>query len=115
MRKTMEKLLAVLLAVCVLSAMLSLPAVSFADTWDGTTAASLSGEGTEESPYLIATGADLAYFAAQVNGGNGYSGKYIKLTDDIDLNNAAFTPIGSGSVSGSAVTIIGASNCFKGT
>ena len=116
MKKKFEKLLAVVIAVCMFAAMMSLPAFTFADTWDGSAVSeALDGEGTEESPYLIATGADLAYFAAQVNGGNGYSGKYIKLTDDIDLNNAAFTPIGSGSVSGSAVTIIGASNCFKGT
>ena len=30
---------------------------------------SLSGEGTEEAPYLISSGADLAYLASSVNGG----------------------------------------------
>ena len=56
--------------------------------WDGTTASvSLSGEGTEASPYLIASGADLKYFASNVTAG------FYKVTKDIDLNDKAWTPI----------------------
>ena len=67
--------------------------------WDGiTVASSLSGEGTEESPYLISDGAELMYFAQQVNGGNSYEGEYILLEENIDMdmfnNGKTWTPIG---------------------
>ena len=63
--------------------------------WDGETVSeSLSGEGTEEAPYLISSGADLAYLASSVNGGNNYSGKYIVLTKNVNMNFKAWTVIG---------------------
>ena len=63
--------------------------------WDGETVSeSLSGEGTEEAPYLISSGADLAYLASSVNGGNIYSGKYISLTKNVNMNFKAWTSIG---------------------
>ena len=60
------------------------------DTWDGTTvSAGLSGEGTAESPYLIQSGADLAYLASVVNAKAAkelnYEGVYFKMTKSIDL------------------------------
>ena len=55
----------------------------------------LAGEGTEASPYLIGRLADLEHFRAQVNGGNSYKSKVVKLTADIDLNNEEWTPIGT--------------------
>ena len=39
----------------------------------------LSGEGTAASPYLISTSADWNIFANNVNGGNPYSDKFVKL------------------------------------
>lgn len=63
--------------------------------WDGETVSeSLSGEGAEEAPYLISSGADLAYLASSVNGGNNYSGKYIVLTKNVNMNFKAWTSIG---------------------
>ena len=63
--------------------------------WDGETVSeSLSGEGTEEAPYLISSGADLAYLASSVNGGNNYSSKYIYLTKNVNMNFKAWTSIG---------------------
>lgn len=44
------------------------------------------GTGTESDPYQISTGAELAYLAEKVNGGESYSGNYFKLTSDIRLN-----------------------------
>ena len=68
-----------------------------ADLWDGTVAGSFGGgSGTEADPYLIFTGAELAYLAASVNGGNSYSGKYFLLMNDIDLGGIEWTPIGTG-------------------
>lgn len=53
--------------------------VSAAEIYDGSSvSASLSGSGTETDPYLIANGADLAYFAA-----NPVDGASYKLTNDI--------------------------------
>lgn len=61
--------------------------------WDGETMTQPSGSGTKEKPYLIGTGAELAWFANRVN-----SGKITlcaKLTADIDLNGHPWTPIGT--------------------
>ena len=62
------------------------------------------GEGTEESPYLIKSAADMQRLAETVNGGNDCSGIYFKMTDDIDLSGVcgedidgeevSWTPIG---------------------
>ena len=61
--------------------------------WDGkTTTQPASGSGAKDDPYLIGTGAELAWFAGQV-----HSGKVTlcaQLTDDIDLNGHPWTPIG---------------------
>ncbi|MBR5616943.1 MAG: hypothetical protein IKW50_02040, partial [Oscillospiraceae bacterium] len=54
----------------------------------------LKGTGTEADPYQIGTVEDLKFFRDEVNGGNNYSGKVIKLCADIDLNNEEWTPIG---------------------
>ena len=64
--------------------------------WDGSVADSFSfGEGTEERPYLIADGADLAYLGEQVKNGNTYEGQYFQLANDIDLGGREWTPIGT--------------------
>ncbi len=69
------------------------------DTWNGTDISeSLSGLGTSDSPYLIQSAADLAYFAKAVNDhtiagtvtvADGrytvFTGVYFKLTKSIDL------------------------------
>ena len=59
----------------------------------------LSGKGTEAEPYLINDISDLEFFRDAVNAGNTYAGKYIKLTDDIDLaptrSGSNWTPIGN--------------------
>ena len=61
------------------------------DLWDGTSVStSLSGEGTKDNPYLIQSGADLAYIAKVVNdataGTANFKGAYFKMTKSIDLN-----------------------------
>ena len=70
-----------------------------------------TGEGTESSPYLISSKKELELFAAEVNGGNSFSGEYVQLTADIDLNSEEWTPIGTkdypfkGSFDGNGKTI----------
>ena len=64
--------------------------------WDGASVStSFLGEGTETSPYLIKTGADLKFLSNKVKSGNTYSGKYFKLVNNIDLNNVEWEPIGN--------------------
>ena len=65
------------------------------DVWDkSTVSTSLSGAGTEDDPYLIQSGADLAYFKSLIDSGTHYSANYkntyFKLTKSIDLNGADF-------------------------
>lgn len=64
------------------------------DPRTGAVSDTLSGSGTQDDPYEISSGEDLAYLAAQVNGGMDYAGKYFTLTKDIDLNDSEWTPIG---------------------
>ena len=59
----------------------------YADTWDGSTISSWTkGSGTSSDPYLIESAANLAYFRDMVNSGVSYSGKYFKLTTNINFN-----------------------------
>lgn len=53
----------------------------------------LTGEGTEESPYLITSADDLFLMAHNVNSGIGNTAHY-KLTCDIDLGGKEWAPIG---------------------
>lgn len=90
--------------------------------WDGTAATKIvnagNGTGTEDNPIEIASASELAYLAQQTNAGgkeltlenggtiNGktnFQGVYFKLTEDIDLGEQAWTPIGKNN-----------SNPFKG-
>ena len=59
--------------------------------WDGkTVSTSLKGSGTLEDPFLVESGADLAYIAGVVNAAPekspNFSGKYFKMTQSIDLD-----------------------------
>ena len=53
-----------------------------------------SGDGSKDNPYLISNDMQLAKLAHDVNNGVSFSGKYFKLTKDIDLGEALWTPIG---------------------
>ena len=71
--------------------------------WDGTEIATAyaGGSGTSEDPYLIATAAQLAFFAQEANSKDEYTWpearyrKYFKLTADINLKGHEWTPIGT--------------------
>ena len=75
----MKKTIALILALVMSLSFVGVIGVSAAEVYDGTSvSASLSGAGTEADPYLIANGADLAFFAA-----NAVAGASYKLTADI--------------------------------
>lgn len=66
--------------------------------WDGqTVTAPEAGDGTEASPYEIENGEQLAWLARTVNAGNGSTKLYAVLTEDIDLGDGVWTPIGADS------------------
>lgn len=55
-------------------------------------------DGSIENPYIIHSKFDLAAFALEVNSGNFFMGKYIKISEnvEIDLSNFYWVPIGTG-------------------
>ena len=75
--KTKKKMLSLLLAVCLVLTLMPTTALatetSTAATWDGSIATAFEGgNGTADDPYQIATGAELAYLANNVNAGENY-------------------------------------------
>ena len=93
-----KKILSISLAILVLAQALFfiVPASAADGAWTGTEATAFAGgSGTADDPYQIANGAQLAYLAAQVNGGTNYKGQYVKLTDNIDLENREWLVIGT--------------------
>ena len=71
------------------------------NVWDGTVEPWTQGTGVSSDPYLIETAANLAYLAEKVNEGYEAQGMavfahtYFIMTDDLDLNNINWTPIGN--------------------
>jgi hypothetical protein len=71
------------------------------NVWDGSAEPWTNGSGTADDPYLIETAANLAYLAEKVNEGYQaqgmavYAETYFLMTDDLDLNNINWTPIGN--------------------
>lgn len=70
------------------------------NVWDGTSEPWTNGNGTVDDPYLIETASNLAYLAEKVNEGYQatgqavFAGTYFLMTDDMDLDNLNWTPIG---------------------
>ena len=62
--------------------------------WDGAEQEQPDGSGTQTDPYQIGSGAELAWLANAVNNASGVTKLYVELTDDIDLGNQPWTPIG---------------------
>ena len=87
------------------------------NTWDGSSEPWTQGDGTYYNPYCIETAAHLAYLAEKVNegyqsSGQGvFEGEYFLLTDDLDLNNLNWTPIGNVDYSMNGFYFAG---CFDG-
>ena len=100
-KKTLIMLLASILCIALL------PAVAHAatpDVWDGSTASSLTGGGkSEDDPYLISTGAELKLLADNSRA-TGLGSCYVKLTNDIVLNDGTFDKSGAFTKRGATTT-----------
>ena len=109
MKRTKHLFLLLLAAI-----LLPFTTMSAQDVWDGTVATEFAGgTGTESDPYLIETGAQLAYLAQQTN--QGYSGYYYKLIADIELNSDVLTAdFELNGTPANTWTPIGISNYFSG-
>lgn len=75
-------------------------AVFNGDVWDGTVATGFaSGSGTDADPYIISTGAELAFLAERVNdnasSNSSYRNASYTLATNIDLKYLPWTSIGS--------------------
>ena len=96
MKKRIGSLL-LILALCFTLLPTAVMAEESVDAWDGSVAKSFAGgTGTEEDPYQIANGAQLAYLAQFVNSdsNNDCAGECFVLTADIDLNGQQWEAIG---------------------
>lgn len=62
--------------------------------WNGTSTTSVTPNA--EGVYEIFTAAQLAWLAQEVNSGNTFEGKTVRLTGDINLAGHEWTPIGNG-------------------
>uniref|UniRef100_UPI003AB71AD5 YDG domain-containing protein n=1 Tax=Ellagibacter sp. TaxID=2137578 RepID=UPI003AB71AD5 len=100
-KKTLIMLLTSILCIALL------PAVAHAatpDVWDGSTASSLTGGGkSEDDPYLISTGAELKLLADNSRA-TGLGSCYVKLTNDIVLNDGTFDKSGAFTKRGATTT-----------
>lgn len=99
--KLKQKILTLVLSLCVVAA--CLPVVASAETapqglWTDYAAAAFDGgSGTKADPYRIATAEQLALLAADVNSGDvskTHTKEYFKLMDNIDLSAHVWTPLG---------------------
>ena len=91
-----KKVLSILLALALCLTLLPTAALAVDSAWDGSIATAFAGgSGTENDPYQIGDGAQLAYLASEVNKGQTYENYYFVLTADIDLANHDWTPIGN--------------------
>lgn len=100
-KKTLIMLLTSILCIALL------PAVAHAatpDVWDGSTVSSLTGGGkSEDDPYLISTGAELKLLADNSRA-SGLGSCYVKLTNDIVLNDGTFDKSGAFTKRGATTT-----------
>ena len=83
--------------------------------WNGETEVAYTGSGTEADPYLIESADQLAYFRTQVDNGNSFEGKTVKLGNNIYLSGQLFDPIGWGYVNTEWNSGGVAGNVFQGT
>ena len=95
MKKRFLSILTALTLCLTLLPTAALAAATTPDVWDGSTAAKLTGSGTsEDDPFIISTGAELKLLAENSRILD-FGSCYVKLTNDIILNDGTFEKDGS--------------------
>ena len=86
--KMSKRIISLLLTVIMIVGIIPLSSITAnAASWDGSAAYGFEGgTGTEDDPFIIKTAEQLAFFAQSVNDGESYSEEYIRLDEDIVLN-----------------------------
>ena len=91
-----KRIVSAVMALILCLTLLPTAALAADGAWDGSIATAFAGgSGTENDPYQIDDGAQLAYLASEVNKDQTYENSYFVLTADIDLANHDWTPIGN--------------------
>ena len=106
----------VVISFCIFGSMFNL-FTSKNSFWDSVSATTtLSGDGSAENPYLIATSDDLLLLANGIGvaKSNEYNNKHYKQTQDIDMMNIYFAGIGSGLNSAITINYDGAGHYITG-
>ena len=95
----MKKIISTILMLAMILSLAAVLTVSTSAAWDGSIASEFtSGTGTEADPYVITTGAQLAYIADQTYAPqNTWEGVYFKLGNNIDLGGHLWNAIGPSS------------------
>ena len=102
-----NKILTFILTLClILPCMLLFTACDNTDKWDGKVA---DVPMAINNVIKISTAEEFAGFAKSVNEGNTYEGYVIRLTNDLDLQNKEFEPIGYGYTLGDYPKVYGKS------
>ena len=120
MREILKKTISLFLSTILLFGLIGVIPTTADDTptvWDGSIAVSFTGgSGTEEDPYRIGSGAELALLASYVNAGEGaFNSKYYQLTADIYLNDITDYENWTASTTGLNKWVpIGLANTFSG-
>ncbi len=129
-----QKALSIIAVFALIAAMLPFSAlakteVRSGEIWDGSIAEGFAdGSGTEEDPYLISNGAELALLSENVDMGMSYQGSFFELTNDIYLNDPEgyeewnpdnapanlWKPIGGRTITGFPPTIMYFGGSFDG-
>jgi hypothetical protein len=94
----MRRAAAALVLLAALAAAVLLAAASAPASGDGGSSIAWGGAGTAADPYVIADAAQLRELADSVNAGTTYAGRFFELAGDVDLEGAAWTPIGGACV-----------------
>ncbi len=94
-----KQILAVVLAMCMVFCMMPISVLAAGNVpntkWTDYAATEFAGGvGSETDPYQIATAAQLAKLSKDVSNGETYGGKFFAITENIDLSEHRWVPIG---------------------
>lgn len=102
MKKLVGRITSVIIVLSLIMTLIPMSAFATTGVWDGKIARSFAkGDGSSDNPYIISSGAELAYLAKEVNSGTVFTGYYFELGNNIELNSeSVFAKDSEGKVTG---------------